>query len=73
MDSILATGLLGMRNGFERAAESSARLTRSFEGDIDDAVPAILDLQAAERQVETSAKIVKVGDSLLGSILDIIG
>jgi flagellar hook protein FlgE len=36
-----------------------------------DAFRALFDLQAARRQVEASAKVVKTGNQLLGNVLDI--
>jgi hypothetical protein len=75
MDSIVGIGLRGINVGLEQATESAARITRAFQPDSteSDIVAPITDLQSAKRQVEASSKVVKIGDSLMGAILDIIG
>ncbi len=74
MDSIIGTGLRGVQVGLEAAASSADRVTRAFDSEgTEDPVSALLDLSAAQRQVEAGAAVIKVGDKMLGSILDILG
>ena len=75
MDSIVGIGLRGIHVGLEQATESAARITRAFQPDSteSDLITPITELQSAARQVEASSKVVKIGDSLMGAILDIIG
>lgn len=74
MDSIIGTGLRGIQLGFQQAAESADKITSAFEPEsTEDAVGPMIELAGAKRQVEASSKVVKVGDELMGAILDIIG
>ena len=72
MDPVISTGLRGILDGYRRASESAQRIVQSFAAErAEDAFGALFDLQAARRQVEASAKVVKIGDRLLGTMLDI--
>lgn len=74
MDAIFGSGLRGIQIGFQQAAESADKITRAFQPDsTEDAVQPMIDLAGAKRQVEASSKVIKVGDELMGAILDIIG
>jgi hypothetical protein len=74
MDSIIQTGLRGIQVGTESAANNADRVTRAFSPEsIEDPVEPLIDLKANERQVEASAKVVQVGNRMLGAILDILG
>lgn len=72
MDPIISTGLNGILDGYRRASESAERIVQAFASErAQDAFGALFDLQAARRQVEASAKVVKTGNQLLGNVLDI--
>jgi hypothetical protein len=74
MDAVIASGLKGVQVGLEAAAASADRVTRAFQPEgTEDPVSALLDLSSAKRQVEAGAAVIKVGDKMLGSILDILG
>jgi len=74
MDSIIGTGLAGVKRGTESAARNAERVVRAFSPDsTEDPVGPLVDLQADERQVQASAKVIQTGDKLLGAILDIVG
>ncbi len=74
MEPILNAGLLGIRRGLEGAEINSARVANAFlpestENPIDPLVALVRDKQ----QVEASLKVVKVGDEMVGAVLDILG
>ena len=74
MDSVLASGLRGVLAGVSGASRDAERVTRAFEPDsTEEPVGPLIDLKADQRQVQASAVVIKVGDQLLGSILDILG
>jgi hypothetical protein len=74
MDSISKIGLQGMLNGFENASRDATRVTQSFSEDAkEDPVAPLVDLQRDSFQVAASAKVIKVGTEMLGSILDLLG
>ena len=71
IDSITRTGLAGIQAGVNRAVNSANRISTAFQPESnDDPVGPIVDLTRAEQQVKASAKVVKIGDDLLGTILD---
>ena len=74
IDSIIQRGLSAIQQGLQEANSSSERLSKAFNTDSEeDPVSAIVDLQSAKRTVQAGAKVVKVGDEMLGAVLDIIG
>ena len=74
MDSIIGTGLRGIQTGLQNAARDADRVVKAFSPESnEEPTEAIVALQADQRQVEASAQVVKVGDRMLGSILDILG
>jgi hypothetical protein len=74
MDSIVNIGLLGMQRGLEDAEINSARVVNAFLPEsTEDAVEPLVALQLDKRQVEASARVVKIGDEMLGTVLDILG
>ena len=71
IDSITRSGLAGIQSGFQRATVAADRISRAFHPDSnDDAVVPIVDLSRAEQQVKASAKVVKIGADMLGTLLD---
>lgn len=74
VDSILRSGLTGLQTGFERSAQSADRITKAFLPDsTEDPVVPLIELKQASNQVKASAKVIKVGDEMLGTVLDILG
>ena len=72
MDAIVNIGLNGMQDGYRRASEDAQRVVSAFSSSApESAVDALVSLQADQRQVQASAVVVRTGDQLMGSILDI--
>ena len=73
MRSIESIGLQGVQSGLAKAAESAYKLSQSFQPEsTSEPVDSIVALHQAKQQVEASAKIIKVGDQLNKSVLDIL-
>jgi len=73
VDSIMAAGLQGVQRGLEGAARHASELSQSFSADsARDPVEPIVGLKLDQLQVQASAKVIAVADSLSGSLLDIL-
>ena len=72
-DSITGIGLKGVLSGLERASkaasEASTALSPNGSGDL---VTPLVDLKQAELQTRASAQVIKTGDELTKSVLDIL-
>ena len=74
IDSVISKGLLGIQEGLKHANDDAVRVIRAFSTESEeDPVSPLLDLQFDKHQVQASAKVVKVGSEMIGSILDILG
>ncbi len=74
MNDISAIGLQGMIKGQENASRDASRVVNSFSGSsTEDVAAPLVDLQRDSLQVEASAKVVKLGNDMVGSILDLLG
>ncbi|OZG71510.1 flagellar biosynthesis protein FlgE [Hahella sp. CCB-MM4] len=84
VSNILNTGLQGIRQGVqgaEKAASQIARAGQSGSGDdaaasqgndlYTDLAEPLVDLKLYETSVKASAKVVKVADEVIGTLLDI--
>ena len=72
-DSIANIGLQGVQRGLQSAARHAAELSTAFQGEGEtDPIEPIVGLKSDALQVQASAKIIAVADSLNGSILDIL-
>ncbi|MBX7137217.1 MAG: hypothetical protein K1X83_04465 [Oligoflexia bacterium] len=74
-NSIIAAGLSGIKAGLAAAAEDADRASKAFlpgNENADEFVTAAIGLEQDQRQVQASAKVVKVGDNLNQAILDIL-
>ena len=73
VDSIVGIGLKGVLSGLERAAkaasEASQALSPNGSGDL---VTPLVELKQAELQTKASAQVIKTGDELTQSVLDIL-
>lgn len=70
----MKTCLQGMLTGLENAARDASRVVNSFSDKAtEDPITPLVDLKTDSTQVQASAKVIKVGDEMLGSILDILG
>jgi hypothetical protein len=73
MNSVVASGLAGILRGMQSAATDSARVVTSFSPDSqEDPTRAMIDLQQDALQVKASAKVVKVGDEMTKTVLDLL-
>jgi len=74
MDSVIGAGLRGVQTGLQNAARDAERVVRSFEpSSTEEPIQPLVDLQSDRRQVQASTAVIRVGDEILGSILDILG
>lgn len=63
-----------MLKGLESASRDAARVTQSFsESAKEDPVVPLVDLQRDSFQVEASAKVIKLGNEMTASTLDLLG
>ena len=74
INSVLSLGLQGMQSGIGRANQAAGQIARSGTNlENGDLATSILDLKIGEIQVKASASVIKTGDQLLGSLIDIKG
>lgn len=74
MSSITSIGLSGYKDAIQRASDAAEQINQSFRSDeAESAVTGFINLASAKREAQASVKIIKVGDEMLGSILDILG
>lgn len=66
INSVVSTGVHGVQLGIERANQAGERIARSGAENAE-----AVELRLGELQVKASAKVVEVGDSMLGSVIDI--
>lgn len=75
MNSVINKGLEGVQRGLANAARDAERASKAFNpGSENDGefVEAATDLKQDVRQVQASAKVIRVGDELNRSVLDIL-
>lgn len=73
VESIFSIGLRGMQTGLENAARDASRISQAFSPDsTEDPVGPAISLKADERQVQASANVIKIGQSMQDAILDIM-
>ncbi|MBL4827612.1 MAG: flagellar biosynthesis protein FlgE [Spongiibacteraceae bacterium] len=78
INSILTTGIQGVKNGIETtqtAAQTIARSTlpnavEDSSNGLDTLTDAVVDLKVGENQVKASAAVIKTADEILGTLLD---
>ena len=70
--SILSTGMQGMQSGIARSDRAGAKIA-GFGADLDSGnlAPPLVDLKVGEFQVKAAAALVKSGDQMLGTLIDI--
>ena len=72
VNSVLSAGLQGVQAGFGRTNQAAGQITRFGENlETGDLATPIIDLKISEIQVKASASVIKIGDQLLGSLIDI--
>ena len=74
VDNIVGIGLQGVKRGFENASRDAERVIKAFSTESDELpVGPLIDLKEDKRQIQASTEVIKVGDKMLGAILDILG
>lgn len=69
----MSSGLQGVKRGFESAAQNADQLSRAFTDAGDgDVITPIVGLKSDALQVQASARVIAIADSLSGTILDIL-
>lgn len=73
VNSILSTGLHGMQAGINRSAMASGRIAVSGVADNSDIATSMLELRQGAIDAQVAANIIKTGDEILGTLIDIHG
>lgn len=74
VNSVLDSGLTGVRQGIEGVEKAASEIVRA--GTVDgadgsnDVIEPIIDLRLYQRSVEASAQVVRTADEVLGTLLD---
>lgn len=70
--SVLSAGMQGVQAGIDRSDRAAGQIAR-FGTDLDsgDLTSSMIDLKVSEIQVKVSASIIKTGDAMLGTLVDI--
>ena len=71
MSSIINAGLQGVKRGFDQVNRASEELTQVFQSQNDPVEP-IIGMKLGEFQVKASSAVIKVGEELEKSVLDIL-
>ena len=69
IESIFQAGLQGVQNGIDQFGRAAQQIATSSNVSSSDAT-SLVDLKQAQTNVEASAKVIKVADETLGSIID---
>lgn len=73
MDPISASGLRGIHSGIARAAAAAESMSNAFTpSSTEDFTDAAISLIGANNEIKASSKVVKVGQDVQKSILDIL-
>lgn len=73
MGSVIQSGLQGILNGLQRAAASAERISSGFQTEEEgEPVRSMIEFKSAERQVQASSKIIRVGNDLEQSIINLL-
>jgi flagellar hook protein FlgE len=70
--SALQSGLYGINNGIQRLNKDAADIASATKPQSNtDLTSSLVNLNADQRQVEASTKVIKAQDEMLGTLLDI--
>ena len=73
VNSIIQTGLAGVLSGMQSAAQHVDEINQAFTGaSAQDPIEPIVGLTQDETQVKASAAVIKVGQDLTQSVLDLL-
>ena len=74
VNSVLDSGLTGVRQGIEGVEKAASEIVRAGTVDgaagANDVIEPIIDLRLYQRSVEASAQVVRTADEVLGTLLD---
>ncbi len=71
--SVGQAGWNGIRDGMARAQDAATRIASgAAAGEPAELVDAVVELEAAEQQVQASARVVEAGNRTLGALLDVL-
>lgn len=74
INTVLQTGVEGIRQGVEGAEKAASEIVRAGAVDgpagSNDVVEPVVELRLYERSIEASAQVVKTADEVLGTLLD---
>jgi flagellar hook protein FlgE len=72
ISSVLSLGVQGMQAGIGRANQAAGQIARIGANlDNGDLAPPLVDLKISEIQVKASASVIKTGDQMLGTLIDL--
>lgn len=70
--SVISSGLQGVQAGIQQTGRATSRIAGSVGGaDSADLAVSLVGLKTGEIQVKASASVIKTGDELLGTLIDI--
>ncbi|MDD5175377.1 MAG: hypothetical protein PHQ05_02990 [Sterolibacterium sp.] len=70
--SVLSAGMQGVQAGIDRSDRAAGQVARlGTDIDSSDVTASLIDLKVSEIQVKASANVIKAGDELLGTLVDI--
>jgi hypothetical protein len=70
--SVLSVGLQGVQAGISRVDQAGATIARvGASAESGDLATPIVDLKVGELQVKASTMAIKIGDQILGTLIDI--
>lgn len=75
IDSVAASGLLGVQRGLQGAASSASAIANAGQGsstDMRSMTEALVTLKQHEQQVSASAKTIKAADDMIGTLIDVL-
>jgi flagellar hook protein FlgE len=74
VNSVLDSGLTGVRQGIEGVEKAASDIVRAGTVDgadgTNDVIEPIIELRLYQRSVEASAQVVRTADEVLGTLLD---
>lgn len=72
INSVLSTGLQGVQAGINRANQAGGKIaSTNISDNTGDLAAPIVDQRIAEIQVKASSAVIKAGDQMLGTLIDI--
>lgn len=72
INSIFSAGMQGIQTGIGRTDQAGAKIA-GFGANVDSGnlAPPLIDLKVGDLQVKAAAAVIKAGDQMLGSLIDL--